>query len=365
MLNATSYRTEIPMPVVLAALRPVRWVRAHSREFGLAVILAAAWTLINASGAYGLIRDRETGEILGFVAQVFVETILRTIPIVFVLTWAERLKVKGWRRHLVTVALTSIVLVCTSTIYFLLLPLQPAGLAYGITASPLALLLYAIWISCVLALLTRSYIAQSNEEQAAKGRLLQIRNEQIAARRRLIEARLAAIQARIDPQFFFDMLNAVQRAYEVDVEKAELLLDELIVFLRAALPRLRTASSTVAQECEMAKSYARLRTLCGSGSTEIDSVIPEALETAPFPPGVLLPLVEAVLREAPTEHALLLTADRVADRIVLFLASSARPSHDAVARVETTLAELFGERAELVISSSPDRAILTTVRVPL
>ena len=72
------------------------------------------------------------------------------------------------------------------------------------------------------------------------------RNHQ-AARRRLVEAQLQAMQARVDPQMFFDTLDTVQRLYTSDPRRAEGLLDELIVFLRAALPRLRTASSTLAQ----------------------------------------------------------------------------------------------------------------------
>jgi LytS/YehU family sensor histidine kinase len=175
---------------------------------------------------------------------------------------------------------------------------------------------------------------------------------------------LAAIQARIDPQFFFDMLDAVQRTYEVDIDRAESLLDELIVFLRAALPRLRTTTSTVAQECELTKSYARLRKLQGRSDAEIDLVIPEGLRTAPFPPGVLLPIVDSVLRAASTERSLLLRADVTSSRIVLSLASSARPVPDAVARVEATLADLFGDGAGVTLSGLPDQAVLTTVRVP-
>ena len=70
------------------------------------------------------------------------------------------------------------------------------------------------------------------------------------ARRRLAYAQLKAVQARIDPQLLFDMLDAVRRAYESEPERAERLLDELVAFLRAALPRLQDASSSVPREAE-------------------------------------------------------------------------------------------------------------------
>jgi hypothetical protein len=353
------------MPVPSPTTRPARWVLAHRRALGLSFILAVGATLINVSAAFGLLRGLPLGESLGFVTGVFIERMLASVATVFLLTRAERIRAPGWRRHLVTVAAASGVgLVVQGPYYFSQWPVPPAGLDFGVAASPLALLLYAVWLNCIMALIARSYLAKSNEEQEANARLATIRSEQIAARRRLIEARLAAIQARIDPQFFFDMLDAVQRTYEVDIDRAESLLDELIVFLRAALPRLRTTSSTVAQECELAKSYARLRTLQGRSNAEIDLVIPEGLQTATFPPGVLLPLVDSVLRAASTERSLLLTADATSSRIVLSLASSARPVPDTVARVEATLADLFGNGAGVTLSGLPDQAVLTTVRVP-
>lgn len=365
MLTAISHRTELPMVVTFAHVRPFEWLRAHQREFGLAFVLILGGTLINASSAFSAMRDRSTAEILSFAGLVSLENLLPTLVLVFALTWAERLRVSGWRRHLVTVTVaTGTVLAVDAPVYFLGSPYLPAGLVYGITASPLALLLYGLWLSCVLALIARSYIAKSNEERAANARLAQSRGEQVAARRRLVVARLAAIQARIDPRFLFDMLDAVQRAYEVDVRRAELLLDELIVFLRAALPRLRTTSSTIGQECDLAKSYVRLRTLARLSRAELDSVIPGPLESTPFPPGVLLPLVEGVLRSDSSEHLLLLTADATASHALVVLASSASPGRDTVTSVSATLAELFGSDADLVFSSSPDRAVLTTVRVP-
>ncbi len=62
-----------------------------------------------------------------------------------------------------------------------------------------------------------------------------------------------------------------------------------------ALPRLRIASSSVDQECELASSFARLRMLAGHGTSRLDVDIAPSVGTASFPPGVLLPLIDELL----------------------------------------------------------------------
>jgi len=344
---------------------PARWLRAYRQPLAVAALMAAAGTVISTSGAMAVIRNRPLQDALGFAGQVLFEQAAAAIPIAFALVWAERFAVRGWRRHLLTFTIAAAICLAVDGTYILSgWPVQSAGVAFGVAATPKALLLFAFWKTVALAFLARAYIHGSGQVRQVSEHLARLRHEQVAARRRLVEARLAAIQARVDPQFFFDMLDAVQRTYAVDAARAEHLLDELIAFLRAALPRLRTTASTVAQECDLARSYVELRTLANTAQARLEAEVPGVIETAPFPPGVLLPLVEGVLRVAPTQRALHLAADvdKVGARVLL--SASARPDAAAVTRVRNTLAELFGGNAELAFGTGRDGSELTTVRVP-
>ncbi len=73
--------------------------------------------------------------------------------------------------------------------------------------------------------------------------------------RKAFEARLQAMQARVEPQFLFNTLANVERLYDTDAKLADRMLDDLIVYLRTALPQLRETTSTVAREIELAKAY--------------------------------------------------------------------------------------------------------------
>jgi hypothetical protein len=59
------------------------------------------------------------------------------------------------------------------------------------------------------------------------------------AERVLLLSRIEAVEAEVDPSAVFATLEAIENAYPTDRETADAMLDEMIVFLRAAIPRLR------------------------------------------------------------------------------------------------------------------------------
>ena len=73
--------------------------------------------------------------------------------------------------------------------------------------------------------------------------------------RDVLESRLAAMQAQVEPQFLFNTLAQVERLYEIDPARAARMLDDLIAYLRAAMPLMRDTSSTVKQEIDLARAY--------------------------------------------------------------------------------------------------------------
>ena len=134
-------------------------------------------------------------------------------------------------------------------------------------------------------------IDRLRQRQQGVQQLAQAQEHGRVVRQQLAAAQLQTIQARVDPQLLFDMLAAVKRFYERDAQRAELMLDELAAFLRAALPRLRSARSTLEIEFDLVRSYVRLLRWCADAPVELDIRQPEALATAAFPAGVLLPLL--------------------------------------------------------------------------
>jgi LytS/YehU family sensor histidine kinase len=71
----------------------------------------------------------------------------------------------------------------------------------------------------------------------------------------MVEARLQLMEAQIEPHFLFNSLANVQRLFETAPESGERLLENLKVYLRAALPQMRGTDSTLAGEAELARAY--------------------------------------------------------------------------------------------------------------
>jgi hypothetical protein len=59
------------------------------------------------------------------------------------------------------------------------------------------------------------------------------------AQRRLLASQLDAAHAEVDPARVIDRLDSIGRTYETDPDAADAQLDELIGFLRDAIPRIR------------------------------------------------------------------------------------------------------------------------------
>jgi hypothetical protein len=110
-----------------------------------------------------------------------------------------------------------------------------------------------------------------------------------------LESRLAAMQARVEPQFLFNTLDQVEHLYAQDPARGGRMLDDLIAYLRAAMPLMRDTSSTVAQELELARSHLDIAKMRLGNRLAFDIEVPAGLGSARLPPMMLLPLLDHAL----------------------------------------------------------------------
>ena len=221
--------------------------------------------------------------------------------------------------------------------------------------------LYAFTFSLIMALLYFAHLRRSRVHEQAGTRLAVAQTAQRHARRRIVQARLQEVQARVDPQLLFEMLDTVRCLYERDAARAERFLDELVIFLRAALPRLRALSSSLLREVELASAFVRLHALAGApGLGMTVDIAPDAMH-ARFPPGVLLPLLDSIVGSSIGTYRLTATRSSGGCRLALML--DAAPPGACVARVQSLLMDLYGTSATLDIEATAG-AINVVVTVP-
>ena len=108
----------------------------------------------------------------------------------------------------------------------------------------------------------------------------------------LEEVQLEALRAQVDPGFLLRAMAAIQARYGSDVASAGQLLDQLVAFLRSAMPGVRSGASTLAAELKIARAYAQLCASIDPGRTAWRVQVPRQLPALPFPPLLLLPLID-------------------------------------------------------------------------
>jgi two-component sensor histidine kinase len=114
------------------------------------------------------------------------------------------------------------------------------------------------------------------------------------------DLRLMVLQAQVEPHFLFNTLASVHSLIRQDPARAEATLEALVDHLRVTLPKLRTdvgnAHSTLSEQLEICRSYLTvMKVRMGPRFTFVIDVDP-ALQRHPFPPLLLISLVENAIK---------------------------------------------------------------------
>lgn len=176
--------------------------------------------------------------------------------------------------------------------------------------------------------------------------------ERIAAERRSIESDLQAMQARIEPKFLLDTLAEVRRLYERHPATGEALLDALIAYLRAAMPRMRDTATTVGNELDLARAYLSIAALRTGERLSFTVGSPEeAIARTGMPAMMLLPLVDhAIAQGVASIHV----RPRVAQQRIRFeiIAAGAGAEDERIVELRARLQALYGDEGRLHVSAA-------------
>jgi two-component sensor histidine kinase len=209
---------------------------------------------------------------------------------------------------------------------------------------------------------------------SSRAELSQKAAEQNALARQLTEAKLAALQAQIEPHFLFNTLASVQQLIVTDPSAAAKMQADLIKYLRAAIPQMREATTTLAREAELSRAYLDILKIRMEDRLSYVIDISASLGAESFPPMMLPTLVENAIKhglEPRTEGGeIRISAVAAGGKLRVSVADTGMGFADepgrglGLANVRERLLALFGKKAQLIVEPNQPRGAKLTIEIP-
>jgi hypothetical protein len=202
--------------------------------------------------------------------------------------------------------------------------------------------------------------------------------EDAQARRREAELRLSVLAAQVEPHFLFNTLAGVRSAIATDPLRASDMIDRLVDYLRASIPRLRSSGgseATLGGQLDIVRAYlglmaARMPRLQWAVQADAD------LLGLPCPPLMLISLAENAVKHGvepkigPARVDVRARRDgqqleiTVADDGAGFGASAAG-SGLGLTNIRERLQQMYAGRAALNLKARPEGGVAAVLTLPL
>jgi sensor histidine kinase YesM len=240
--------------------------------------------------------------------------------------------------------------------------------SFGLTA----VIGFIAGIVAVAVMATRARIARTEAE------LMRSEADRQRLARKHAEAELKVIRAQIEPHFLFNTLANLSFLIKDNPDQALAMLENLIDYLQAAVPRIRGESSTLRNELAMASAYVSILQIRMGERLQAVFDIPQHLLAVPFPPMMLITLIENAIKHGLNRLAeggtITVRATRRENSLLLGVADtgaglspSGNPLHDGIGlgNIRERLASMYGERARFTLAPNLPRGAVATIEIPL
>lgn len=227
----------------------------------------------------------------------------------------------------------------------------------------------------VIGLLAGFWFVAVFRAQQIAGRLREIEEQ---AQAQVLRAQLT--QAQIQPHFLFNSLASLQHWVETHDERAAPLLRSLTGYLRATLPLFNRERLGLGEELAAVREYLGVMQARLGSRLQFSIDTPEDLLAVPLPPAILLTLVENAIEHGVVPKLgrarLRLSAERRGAQLQITVdddgpglpdVPAPRPPGRGVglANSRLRLAQMFGERASLVLENAPDGGCVARLTLPI
>lgn len=328
-----------------------------------------------------------------FVSPSFFENLVFSMSIGFTsITLIESARILLWRDAPVPrFGLIIIILLAAPIAYVMgnliasrLLHISTMTLVSAAPENSIRILLFIVIVSMLV-----TWFFWSREQLASLRIAAETEKARAAANeRQALQAQLQMLQAQIEPHMLFNTLANLQGLIAIDSARAQVMLEQLITYLRATLSASRVEQTTLEHEFELMGSYLALMAIRMGKRLRYQLDLPEDLRTQRLPPMLLQPLVENAIKhglEPKMDGGEVLVSAQISNNTLLLQvrdnglglepspnASMAKQSsnahegsHIGLANIHDRLLALYGENAHLTLSDNTPSGVVATLSLPI
>jgi LytS/YehU family sensor histidine kinase len=212
-------------------------------------------------------------------------------------------------------------------------------------------------------------------EAFAREQALAFELERSEFERKALDARLRLLQAQVEPHFLFNTLANVQALVDAGSPHASRVLESLVAYLRAAVPRLHDPATTMSQELDLVRAYLNVMQMRMPDRLRFELRIDESAASLRCPPMTLLTLVENAVRHGidPSEEGgridvdVSVTGDRCRVRVTdtgVGLQNTAKGLGTGLSTLRERLQLAFGGDAQLRLAEVEPHGVCAELEFP-
>jgi signal transduction histidine kinase len=345
-------------------LAPVTW-----RLVGIALLVAVAWParylIAHLTAAQGTFAEKWPYTLLYLLSYV-----VAALVIVFVGAFLISLSdARGWRPVALTIAVVTGCLAAGALLVLDESAYEPYDVSYRD-----GLLFYALKALGPFAFAAAVWhFADRGQRRLAT--LRQEESARDAMATRMLEMRLSMLEAQVEPHFIFNTLANIRGLARTEPPRARRMAERFATYLRASLPQMRGPAATLGREVDLACAYLDVQQVRMGRRLSWVVDVPATLRTHPYPPMMLISLVENAIK-----HGLNPVIDggtiRIGARadvqdLVVSVADTgggltrAKGSGVGLSNIRARLTAMHGNAARLSLAANVPHGVLATIEVPL
>jgi len=203
------------------------------------------------------------------------------------------------------------------------------------------------------------------------------------AQRLAADSRLRMLSAQLEPHMLFNTLAILRSLIQEDSQRAEVMIDQLITYLRSALAASRTEDTKLSNEFAQLRAYLEIMSLRMGPRLSYGLQLPRDLEQVSVPPMLLQPLVENAIKHGLEPQVGAGSIDVIARRTdagveilvtdtgrgLLPQDEASKPVHGSsgsygLLHVRERLCAAYGPQAALTLASQTPAGVCARVSIP-